>query len=79
MSLNLVIVRRSNADGLTTVIVGREARAFVAPETELPPVPASKKRAHQSPIIHHLAPAYPVASSPNRCGYMTARRPSLCR
>lgn len=76
-----VVVRRSNADRMVTkVIVGLQARAAVArdsigDETSSVKGPAPTKR--RQPIVNETSCFW--ASGPLRCGYRTARRPSLCR
>lgn len=61
MSLNLVLVRVSNGDSVKTVIVGSQARAFVAPDTESPPAAANGKKSPRPPIRQ------PVDLRPTRC------------
>lgn len=74
-----VVVRRSNADRIVTkVIVGSQARAAVArdsigDETSSARGPAKRRQ----PIVSETSCFW--ASGPLRCGYRTARRPSLCR
>lgn len=78
MTLKLVVVRMSNADDKKTVIVGLQARAFVAPETELPPVAANHKHARPKRHVIPLA-STSVARDSNsfRCGKLSCRGSSL--
>lgn len=74
-----VVVRRSNADHLvTSIIVGFQARAAVGRDP-IGDNPSSAKRLTKprQPIVSETSCFW--ASAPLRCGYRTARRPSLVR
>jgi len=73
-----VVVRRSNADRhVTSVIVGLQARAAVGREPIGNEPSFAKQPAKRQPIVSETSCFR--ASAPLRCGYRTARRPSLVR
>ncbi len=80
-SLNLVTIRCSNGDAVVTrvVINGNHARAYVAPDADVPALtPGGKKSRPPRQTIPVVTTQVSACYSPH-AGFRSCRRPSLIR